>query len=112
MHKPLPQSPVYSRAIEFLERHQGEHLAADQHRLFTRCVYHLVDHAGLDSREARRVTLQAAGELSARGRREYIDLDSTTSYALVVADAQGTKTCYTLGELLRALEHAHAVGSV
>lgn len=113
MLKPMTASPHYTRAITFLEQHQGEHLAADEHRLYARCIYHLLEHCkDLDSREARLVTLRAAGELSARGCRDYIDLDLTTSFSLVVSDHRGNKTCYTLGELLRALEHAHAAGTV
>lgn len=108
----LTTTPFYQRALEFLERHQGEHLAADQHRLLTRCIYNLTEHSNIDFDEARQVTLQAAGELSARNRREYIDLDHCTSYVLVVADSNGMKACYTLDELLRALEHAHAIGTV
>lgn len=112
MHKPMPTSPLYSRAIDFLERHQGEHLAPDEHRLVARCAYELLDNGAPSYPEARGIALQAMGELSARGRRSYIDLDHSTSYALFVANGDGKTNCYTLAQVLRALEHATAAGTI
>ena len=99
--------PLYTLAIEFLQRHQDEHLTPDHHRLVTRCAYHLIDRAGATLDQAQDVTRQALGELTSRSCKSYINLDLTTSYALFINGPNG-KLCYPLPELLRVIRQAEA----
>lgn len=107
-HTAMQTSPLYPIAFDFLQAHQGEHLDPDQHRLVTRCISQLIDKADVSYETAKDVTLQAFGELAARGRREYIDCNRTTSYTLFLVDGQGKKRAYTLAELMRIITQAEA----
>jgi hypothetical protein len=104
----MPSTPLYPAAFSFLQAHEGDHLAPDQHLLVNRCINQLIDTASVSYDTAKVATLQAFGELSARGRREYIDCSHTTSYALFVVDGTGARRAYTLAELMRILDQAHA----
>lgn len=104
----MQTTPIYSLAFDFLQAHQGEHLAPDQHLLVSRCITQVIDKANASYETAKDATLQAFGELSARGRREYIDMNRTTSYALFIVDATGERRAYTLAELLRLIDQAKA----
>jgi hypothetical protein len=106
MHTAMTTTPLYTAAFDFLQSHQGEHLAPDQHLLVTRCINKIIDAAGVSYDTAKDATLQACGELSARGRREYIDCSRTTSYALFVVGQDGKRTAYTIAELLRMIEQS------
>lgn len=106
----MATTPLYNSAFEFLQNHENEHLAPDQHLLVSRCITRLIDSASVSYDTAKDATLQAFGELAARGRREYIDCDRTTSYALFLVDADGKKRAYTLAELMRMIHQAQAAG--
>jgi hypothetical protein len=108
MHKAMQPNPLYTLAIEFLQRHQDEHLTPDRPRLITRCAYHLIDRAQARLDEATDVARQAFGELTAGTCRSYINLDLTTSYALFINGPDGKKRCYPLPEVLRAIRQAEA----
>jgi len=108
----MPVSPLYTRAIQYLEKHQGEHLTPHIHHLVDRCAHHLLNYGADSLAQGRTIALQATGELSSRGSRAYIDLDHTTSYALFVSAHDGSKVCFTLSEVLRALQNANPTGSI
>lgn len=112
MHTPLPVSPLYALAIQYLDEHQGEHLTPDIHLLVNRCAHHLLNHGAASLAQGKEIALQATGEISSRGSRAFIDLDHTTSYALFVSAHDGSKACFTLSEVLRALENANPTGSI
>jgi hypothetical protein len=109
MLNPIPSSPLHALAIAFLQQHEGEHLVPHQDRLVTRCAHYLIDRdAALSLDVARDVARQALGELTSRSCSAYINLDLTTSYALFINDADGSKQCYSLRELLRVIRQAEA----
>lgn len=99
-------TPLYNLAFQFLQQHEGEHLAHDRQRLVARCVDHLVSSAVASHDTARDVTLQACAELACRRRMEYIDCDRTTSYALFLVDAEGKKQFFTVPELISLIDQA------
>jgi hypothetical protein len=107
MHTPMSLDPLYSLAVEFLQRHQDEHLTPDRHRLVTRCAYHLLDRTNTTLDKAQDAARQALGELASRDCQSYINLDLTTSYALFINGPNG-KQCYPLPELLRVIRQAEA----
>lgn len=113
MHTPMMHTTaLYPLAFAFLQAHHNEHLAPDQHLLVDRCIKQLIDKATVSYDTARDATLQALGELSARGRRDYIDCSRTTSYALFLLDGAGNKRTYTLSQLVRVLDQAEAAGTI
>lgn len=99
MHKAMPSTPHHAAAISFLQTHSGEYDQLDNQNLMTRTICHLVGK-GPSYTAAKTIALQAFAELSARGKRAYIDCDRTTSYALFLMDNNGNETVYTLPELL------------
>lgn len=112
MHTAMQTNSLYPIAFEFLQNHEAEHLAPDQHLLVSRCIRRLIDKAGVSHATAKDAALQAFGELGARGRREYIDCNRTTSYALFLVEASGDRRAYTLAELVRVIEHAKTAGII
>ena len=104
-------TPLYHLAFIFLQTHEGEHLAHDQHRLVSRCIDHLVLSSEVSADTAKDVTMQALGELTSRRRREYIDCTRTTSYTLFLVDATGQRRAFLLSELLQLIEQAKAAPS-
>lgn len=102
----MQTTPLYTRALCFLQAHEGEHLAHDFHRLASRCIDHLVEDAHVSCQTAKDVTMQAFGEFTARRRREYIDCSRTTSYALFLVDDKGERIVFTLTELLKMIDQA------
>lgn len=92
-------------ALTFLQ----PHLEADDAGLadlLERCVKHLIDTTGASRTTALDTTLQAWGELSARGRREYIDCSRSTSFTLFLVDATGRRHAFTLKDLFDRLDLA------
>lgn len=104
----MATTPLYTCAFEFLLAHENEHLAPDQDFLVRRCITRLIDSANVSYETAKIATLQAFGELAARGRREYIDCNLTTSYTLFLVDADGKMYTCTLAELMPMIHQAQA----
>lgn len=94
-----------------MKRLDDEHPNEEKHRLVTRCIRALIDATGVSWDTAKDATMQALGELAARGRREYIDCDLTTSYTLFLVDAQGNKRAFTLAELTQLIDKAQTATS-
>ncbi len=89
-------------ALAFLIKHQAEHLSRDRRFLVKRCIEHLIDIAQVSACTAEDIALQAIGELESCGRREYIDLVRTTSYAVFVYDPlTGRKRVFTVADLMK-----------
>lgn len=53
-------------AQNFLQQHQDEHLSHDQHRLFNRCIAHLLAVEEITVDTAQDIVLQAIGNREAR----------------------------------------------
>lgn len=93
---------LHTIALTFLEQHHAEHLSHDRHRLIERCITHLMEVQDLSASTAEDIALQAIGERESRDRREYIDLDRTTSYAVFLYDPLiGRKRVFTVADLMR-----------
>lgn len=112
MHTPMPVNQLHATAISFLLAHQVEQTPAVAQLLLTRCIAHVIDKGNVSRDTAYDITLQAAGELSARGRREYIDCSRTTSYTLFLSDSAGNKRTVTVAELLRLIDQAQLGPSI
>lgn len=105
MHTPMQTNPLYTTAINFLIAHQDD-LAHVPHMLLTRCISHVIDQGDVSRDTAHVIAVQAAGELSARGRREYIDCSRTTSYALFLSDGTGKTKAVMIDALIRIIDQA------
>ncbi|GIX37996.1 MAG: hypothetical protein KatS3mg127_1235 [Silanimonas sp.] len=113
-----PRDELRHAAQRFYLRHQGEHLSPDRKRLIGRCVQHLSEAFGVSQRAAEDAALLAFAEHEARDLAAYIDLDRSTSYAVIVADpARGKRLVLTARDLLElarqrgtAAVAAHASG--
>ena len=101
----MQSSPLYATAISFLNANAHEQAAHDQ-LLLTRCISHVIDRHNVSRDTARDVAVQAAGELAARGRREYIDCSRTTSYTLFLVDEHGRRHALTIRDLVAQLNLA------
>ncbi|HWX66059.1 MAG TPA: hypothetical protein VNZ27_06450 [Rhodanobacter sp.] len=76
---------LHEVAIGYLLAHQAEHLSPERHLLVARCADHLQNY-GVSTDTATVITLQAFGEIHARGNSAHVDLTKTTSYAVFVVD--------------------------
>jgi hypothetical protein len=98
----MSQTTLHEAAVGYLLAHQGEHLSHDRALLVERCSDYLrtVD-ANVTRVTAEVTTLQALGELGARGNNVHIDLTKTTSYAVFVVDpVNKVSTFFTAADLL------------
>ncbi len=92
---------LHTIALTFLERHHAEHLSHDRRHLIERCITHLMEVQELSASTAEDIALQAIGERESRDRREYIDLDRTTSYVVFLRDPlTGRKRVFTAADLM------------
>lgn len=94
---------LFPCAVDFLQRHQDEHLIGQQEHLISRCVEHLVATAEVSAETAHIVAMQALGDIGSRRRRHYIDLSRSTSFALFLVDGQGKRHAYTIADLAARL---------
>jgi hypothetical protein len=97
---------ITTRALRFLQDHEGEHLSRDRQLLVDRCIEHLVDSVGISASTARTVTLQALGELSARRSKVSIDCTNTTSFSLFMKDESGKQLVLLASDLLELAKQA------
>lgn len=93
---------IHTSALVFIARHQAEHLAPDRRLLVDRTVAHLQQAFDVSIDTAELTTAQALAEFESRGRREYVDLGATTSFAIFVRDPDSGRTrVFTVAQLMR-----------
>jgi hypothetical protein len=98
----MPATSLHEAALGFLLAHQGEHLHHDRQQLLARCADHLQQQHDCTANRAMVTTVQAMGEVDARGTAAHIDISASTSFAVFVRDpASGLTYAFTAGDLLR-----------
>ena len=79
---------LHVEALDYLLKHQGDHLAPGQPPLLERCISHLAEKCGVSRTSAETAALQALGECNASFHGLYIDCSATTSYALHLVNSK------------------------
>lgn len=98
------QTHITHHALEYLRPHaESLRCAGQEHHQVQDCTAHLVRATGVSAATAREATMQALGELTARGRRDFIDCNHSTSYTLFLVDHQGARHAFTVQELISRL---------
>lgn len=94
---------LHTAAISYLIAHQCEHLSHDRQMLVDRCSGHLRTlNTDISADTADVITLQALGEITARGNNAHLDLTKTTSYSVFVVDpVTRVSMFFTAADLVR-----------
>lgn len=93
---------LHNAAIAFLLRHDAEHLSTDRRMLIDRAIEFLQMTFEISNDSAEITIAHAIAEFESRHQREYIDLSTSTSFALFVRDpASGRTRVFTVAQLMR-----------
>lgn len=72
------------------------------------CTSHLIQQHGHSPRDASLMAVQAMAELESFNRRAAIDVESTTSYVVVVTHPDGRRMALTVSDLIGFAERQNA----
>ena len=76
---------MQAAALAFLERHQGEHLGADQ-LLFSRAVNHLHNTLDVPQYLAENLVGMAYGQIRSQGQRLQLDMAASSAHTAMITD--------------------------
>lgn len=92
----------HDAALAFIQQNHAQHLSADRALLVNRCAEHLQQTSDIPASKAARISAQALGEFESRGYSGYVDLDASTSYAIVIRDPDsGGAYAFTAASLMQ-----------
>lgn len=81
------QETLQAAALQYLQRHQSEHLG-DDHKLLDRAALFLINDFGVLEHTAEKVVSFAANDLTAIRDRQRMDLANSTSTHSVIVDPE------------------------